>query len=259
MNKNNKQYIVGAVFLTGALLGSTSAFAAEGCTYETLVSNVIEGIDQFNAGLKADPTPTANTTVCVDEPVRLMKSHMLYNLDTPVTTDGTATGTPAGLRHMWMLGMANIARAKGVLKASKGTTNLLPNFHIRGILHGSALSWALSDAWWQKQVDEDGIQLYPDGNPNKAWIEKVIGLKDQSVASEHLDIQLEVCGVTLMGKGLSNDDVYPGIRVNQGAFGRISALEQEGYTTVQEGWIDNDSMYELNDDEDKRGHKDGHK
>lgn len=243
MNKNKKQFFLKAALVAGAIFGSTAVFAAEGCTYETLVSNVIAGIDLYNAGLKADPTPTANTTVCVDEPVRLTKSHMLFNMDTPVTTDGTTNGTPAGLRHMWMLGMANIARAKGVLKATSGATNLLPNFHIRGILHGSALSWALNDAWWQKQVDDDGNQLYPDGNPNKAWIEKVLALKNQVVAGANLDIQLEVCGVTLMGKGLSSDDVYPGIRVNQGAFGRMSILAQEGYTIVQEGWIDNDKRH----------------
>jgi len=46
-----------------------------------------------------------------------------------------------------------------------------------------------------------------------------------------------------MGKGLSSNDVYPGIKVNQGAFGRFQALHQQGYQLVQEGWVDNDSEY----------------
>ena len=241
MNKNNKQTLCKAVFLAGAILGSSNAFAD--CTYPTLASNVTEGIDLYNAGLQATPAPTVNTTVCVDVPVQLMENKMVFDMDTPVTTDGTTDGTPAGLRHMYMMGAANIARAKGVLKNSNGTVNLLPNFHIKGIIHGTALSWALNDAWWQAQVDEYGNQLYPNGNPNKEWINKLIGLKNQG-----LDIQLEVCAVTLMGKKLSNTDVFPGILVNQGAFGRMSALSQEGYAIVSEGWIDND----------KRRHRDDH-
>jgi len=238
MNKNKKQFFLKAAFVAGAIFGST-AFAADGCTYPTLASNVTAGIDLYNAGLQATPAPTVNTTVCVDVPVQLMKNNMVFDMDTPVTTDGTTNGTPAGLRHMYMMGAANIARAKGVLKATSGAVDLLPNFHIKGIIHGTALSWALNDAWWQAQVDEDGNQLYPDGNPNKGWINKLIGLKNQG-----LDIQLEVCAVTLMGKGLSNTDVFPGILVNQGAFGRMSALSQEGYAIVSEGWIDNDKHHD---------------
>jgi len=242
MSNNKKPFFMKAVILTGAILGSTSALAAEGCTYPTLASNVTEGIDLYNAGLQATPAPTTNSTVCVDVPVQLMENRMVFDLDTPVTTDGTTNGTPAGLRHMYMMGAANVARAKGVLKATNGAVNLLPNFHIKGIIHGTALSWALNDAWWQSQVDEDGNQLYPEGNPNKAWINKLIGLKNQG-----LDIQLEVCAVTLMGKNLTNNDVFPGILVNQGAFGRMSALSQEDYAIVSEGWIDNDKRHRDHD------------
>ena len=69
-----------------------------------------------------------------------------------------------------------------------------------------------------------------------------------------MDVHLEVCGVTLEGAGLTRDDVYSDpdtgwrIMVNQGAFGRMSALSQEGYAIVSEGWIDND----------KRRHRDDH-
>lgn len=233
MRHNNKSYF-SAIIISGAMLGSGHAFAD--CTYPTLASNVTEGIELFNAGLKTDPSPTVNTTVCVDVPVQLMKNKMVYNMDTPVTKDGTANGIPNGLRHMWLMGSANIARAMGVKKNTG--MEILPEFHIKGIIHGSALSWALNDAWWQGQVDEDGNQLYPDGNPNKEWINKVLALQ-----SKGLDIQLEVCAVSLMGKKLSDTDVYPGILVNQGAFGRISALHQDGYAIVSEGWVDNDKKH----------------
>jgi intracellular sulfur oxidation DsrE/DsrF family protein len=235
MSKKNKQNLYKAIVLFGMLFGANQAFAAEGCQYLPLVPNII-------AGLQAGTGPTPNTTVCVDEPVQLMQSHMLFDMDTPVTTDGLPNTTPAGLRHMWMLGIANIARSNAVLNGSKGTTNILPNMHVKGILHGTALSWALNDAWWQAQVDKDGNQLYPNGNPEGPWIQKVLALQ-----AKGLDISIEVCGVTLMGAGLSSDDVYPGIRVNQGAFGRMSALAQEGYTIVSEGWIDTDRRHHTND------------
>jgi hypothetical protein len=50
-----------------------------------------------------------------------------------------------------------------------------------------------------------------------------------------------------MGKGLTHDDVYPGILVNQGAFGRMSALHQDGYAIVSEGWVDNDKRHRSRD------------
>lgn len=233
-----KKSHLSSLLVLGALLCSTSAFAD--CTYPTLASNVTEGIDLYNAGLQDTPAPTKNNTVCVDVPVKLFANKMVFNIDSPVTSDGTAKGTPTALKHMWLMGAANIARVKGVTK--HGGTISLSDFHIKGIIHGSALSWALNDAWWQSQVDDDGNQLYPDGNPNKKWIKKVLGLQ-----SKGLDIQLEVCAVTLMGKHLSDTDVYPGILVNQGAFGRMSALHQDGYAIVSEGWVDNDKRHQSKD------------
>jgi hypothetical protein len=233
-----KKYYLSAIIIAGSVLCSTYALAD--CTYPTLASNVTEGIDLYNAGLQATPAPTKNTTVCVDVPVQLFANKMVFNIDSPVTSDGTANGTPTALKHMWMMGAANVARVKGVTK--HGGTISIADFHIKGIIHGSALSWALNDEWWQSQVDKDGNQLYPGGNPNKEWINKVLGLQ-----SKGLDIQLEVCAVTLMGKNLSNTDVYPGILVNQGAFGRMSALHQDGYAIVSEGWVDNDRRHRSKD------------
>jgi intracellular sulfur oxidation DsrE/DsrF family protein len=58
---------------------------------------------------------------------------------------------------------------------------------------------------------------------------------------------LEVCGVTLAGKGLTSNDVYSSpngrIYVNQGALGRIIDLEQQGYAYLQEGWVDADKYH----------------
>jgi hypothetical protein len=237
MNKNKPHHIIKAVLLTVALLGSTSAFA---CQYLTLASNVTEGME-------AGTPPTTNDTVCVDIPANLSANYMVYNIDTPVTSDGTATGTPSALKHMYLMGAANIARVNGWKKNHPdGPFLSLDDFSIKGIIHGSALKWALNDAWWEAQVDKHGNQLYPNGNPNKEWFAKLEALK-----AKGLDIQLEVCAVSLRGAGLSNTadhtDVYSGILVNQGAFGRISYLHQHGYAIVSEGWVDNDQKHKDKD------------
>ena len=86
MYKNKKQYLLKTVFLAGAILGSTTAFAhndkhnhdekdnagvVEPCSYPTLVTNIIDPV-AFG---------TTNTTVCVDVPVALKKTKVVFNLD----------------------------------------------------------------------------------------------------------------------------------------------------------------------------------
>lgn len=224
MSKKNKQYLYKTIVLFGMLLGANQAFAADGCQYLPLVPNIIAG------------DPTGNTTVCVDIPNPLPNGNkIVWDIDTPVTTDGKPNTTPAGLRHMWMMSVANAAFAA---KNGKDPST----YHIYGVIHGTALSWALNDDWWKAQLDEDGNQLYPNGNPEGPWIQKVLAMK-----AKGLDIQLEVCGVTLMGAGLKSSDVYPGILVNQGAFGRFAVLHQKDYLVIQEGWIDTDRHHHTND------------
>ena len=230
LNKNVK-YLVKAFVLSFMLLGAHSAFAltlnqVSPCEYDQLVPNIING--------------TTNTTVCVDVPNKELAvggNKIVWDIDTPVTTDGLPNTTPSSLRHMWMMANAMEAMVKKFY-ATKGV-DISGKIHIYGVIHGTALDWALNDAWWEAQVDDDGNQLYPNGNPEGVWIKK---LQDFAAATG-LDIHLEVCGVTLMGAGLTNANVYPGILVNGGAFGRFAVLHNEGFLVIQEGWIDNDSMY----------------
>jgi hypothetical protein len=236
---NNKKSYIKAVIIAGTVLGS--AYASADCTYPVLATNTAEGIENFIAGTQTTPAPTQNTTECVDILNGLVKNFFVFDIDTPVTKDGAVDGTPSALSHMWLMGSANLAY---INKNKQAGNDVSGSFSIKGIIHGSALKWALNDAWWKAQVDKEGNQLYPDGNPNKAWFEKLDWLK-----AHGLDIQLEVCAVTLSGAGLTHDDVYPGILVNQGAFGRMSSLHQQGFTVVPEGWVDTDG-----DDYEHRHH-----
>lgn len=223
MFQKSAKNLLKATILIGTLLAS--AYASADCPPGTVLAPLASDI----------ANGTTNTTVCVDVLNHLTANYFVFDIDTPVTKDGTVDGTPSAFNHMWLMGSANLAFIKK--QASLGN-DVSAQFSIKGIIHGSALKWALNDAWWEALVDAHGNQLYPNGNPNKAWFDKLNALK-----ASGLNIQLEVCGVTLEGAGLTRDNVYPGILVNQGAFGRMSSLHQQGFAIVSEGWVDNDSYY----------------
>lgn len=226
MKENFSNALIKIIAVSTLLFAATNVFAEQGviptCKYLPLANNpIISG--------------TPNTTICVDVPVSLSKNHVAFSIDSLATTDGTAAGVPVALRHMWMLGKAMQARVNaGKIDPA--------NIQIIGVVHGTALPWVLNDDWWKKQTDDDGNQLYPNGNPYKDWIEKLYALNNAGI-----HIQLEACGVTLAGKGLTSNDVYASsagrVYVNQGALGRIIDLEQQGYAYLQEGWVDNDHRH----------------
>ncbi len=233
---NNRGKYLGAVFFTGAML--ISNYASADCSYLPLANGLAAGWDKMIDGTEASFKPDPNTSVCVEIANGVTKNFFVFNIDTPVTKDGTESGTPSALSHMYLMGSANLAYIKNVLKATGNDVS--GSFSIKGIIHSHALEWALNDEWWKAQVDSDGNQLYPNGNPNKAWFDKINWLK-----AHGMDIQLEVCSVSLSSAGFTHNDVYPGIKTNQGALGRMSVLHQNGYAIVSEGWVDNDSMYKI--------------
>jgi intracellular sulfur oxidation DsrE/DsrF family protein len=245
--RNSNRRLIRAVTLVATILIPTYSLADEGNSTECPHGNylpLVPNLLQVEGLVPDGAYPKTNTTVCVDIPVALTKGgKVVWDIDTPVTTDGKPDTTPAGIRHMWMMAIANDAFV-GKYNSSHSSDDQLDisNYHIYGVIHGSAVSWALSDTWWKKQVDRLGNHPYPHGNPIGSWIDKI----KATAKNTGVDMQLEVCGVALMGKGLSSNEVYPGIKVNQGAFGRFQALHQQGYQLVQEGWVDNDSEYLVN-------------
>ncbi len=201
--KNKKHNLLNAALLAGAFLGASSAFADGDDARVTGYMASCDTLPLVNT-LIGGPV---NTSVCVDAPVALKKVKTVFNLDAQVV-DGA--GNPVGLRHMWMLGTALKARIDAGLLDPEAVS-------IIGIFHGTAISWAQNS-----------------NDPKvKGFIEKIFALKKQGV-----NLNLEVCGVTMLGKGLSNADLYASdngvIHVNQGAIGRLIDLEQHGYAYIQE-------------------------
>ena len=229
MNKNN---LFKAAVLACTLVATTGAYADDDHDSDAINTGLINPCQNLQlVNTLITPGNPANTTVCVDVPVNLTRTKVVFNLDSLATANGAANGIPVGLRHMWMLGTAIKDRIdRGLMDPSKVS--------IIGIFHGSSAVWGLSDDWWTANKGTAG-------NPNKVWIERLFALKNAGV-----NIQLEICGVTMFGNGWSNvitpthptSDVYSSINgsihVNQGAIGRLIDLEQHGYTYIQEGFVD---------------------
>jgi intracellular sulfur oxidation DsrE/DsrF family protein len=234
-----KNYLFKAAFLASVLCGATGAFAGnsaynqvfpnvdETCTYPTLVLNLY-------APQKYGAT---NSSICVDVPVALDKMHVVFNLDTN-TLDGAKNSV--GLKHMVFLGTAIKDRI------DRGLVNPR-NVEIVGILHGSAAGWATKS----KGDTADLTQQH-------SWIDQIMQLRKDGI-----NIQLEICGVTMRGNNWTKADLYgyedcdsctPAeagavapldpdnrIYVNQGAIGRIIDLEQRDFAYIHEGYEDRDA------------------
>jgi len=222
----NKSDLFKALFLAGTLLGSSLAYADNdkeqvsigvppNC-YLPLAVNLAPISNLPDA--TGTPFGDTNSTVCVDVPVDLTKSKVVFNIDNSVPNGGMdAKGNSNGLKHMVMLG--------GVIKdrIQKGLIDP-EDVSIVGVLHGSAIKWA--------KLDTD----------QKFWINQIFALKNAGV-----NIHLEVCGVTMRSNAWTKANIYsydasgnpdlsvPGtIYVNQGAIGRIMYLEQQKYVYIHE-------------------------
>lgn len=205
--KNSKNNLIKVSVMAAAILGSGVAFADNDKDHDSKMTQYMDNCENMDTVLNVlDPT-FVNDKVCIDMPVNLNRTKAVFNLDAPITDSKGATG----LRHMFMLGAALKAKIQsGEIDAE--------HVSVVGIMHGAALGWAL------KSNDET----------TKGWIEKIFMLKKAGV-----DINLEVCGVTMLSKGLSNAALYESpngmIHINQGAVARILDLERHGFAYYQEG------------------------
>jgi len=195
-----KAVVFGAIVLT-----SVSAFADEGDVAMDSYLAVCGNLPLVDSLISGKP----NTDVCVDAPVALTKAKVVFDM---ASDNLDPKGRHTGLRHMYMLGLALQARiTAGQLDPSRVS--------VIGIMHGNGLNLALKDV----------------SSPiTKGLMENIFALKAAGV-----NINLEVCGVTMHGGGYNNADLYVGnngdvIHVNQGAIGRLIDLEQHRYALIKE-------------------------
>lgn len=197
-----KKRALQAAILCVALISSVSAFAD---------GDDKNRVDQYLTDCQTLPLVTTlingkpNNDVCVDAPVALTKAKVVFDMSSD-QVDGL--GRHTGLRHMFMLGTALKARINAGLLDPEDVS-------IIGVMHGAGLNLALTES---------------SSKITKGIINSIFQLKEDGV-----NINLEVCGVTMHGKGLTNADLYSDkIHVNQGAIGRIIDLEQHRYALIKE-------------------------
>lgn len=205
---NKKKSLFSAFILSAACLASANVLASD--DDHSSVGTYTDGcamlplVDSMLSGIP-------NTDVCVDAPVALTKAKVVFDMNSNALDP---KGRHTGLRHMMMLATAMKARINaGLLDPSRVS--------VIGVMHGDGLSLAVDNA------------TSPINPKTKGLIESIFALQKAGV-----NISLEVCGVTMHGKGLNNADLYKSdngvIHVNQGAIGRIIDLEQHDYALIKE-------------------------
>ena len=137
--------------------------------------------------------------IIVEIPVMLEKADVVFNMDHLVFSGDF----PVGINYMHLL--ANRLKEMGI----KG--------NIIGIFHGDAAYMTLND---------NAYKIYrhvSTGNPVKVLIAELM----------KQGVQIEECSVSMKNHQWGNEDLLPGVKVNNGAVGRLIKLVQEGYIQIQ--------------------------
>jgi len=108
--------------------------------------------------------------------------------------------------------------ARGLVEAYKALGVPQKEIRISVVLHGPTAYWVLKDEPY-RQFKNDEFAV----NPNEHVIQ---GLLQHGVS-------VEVCNVTLRGKGWDADDVLPGVTIVRDAYTRIIDLQQQGYSYIR--------------------------
>jgi len=198
----NKRNIFAAVAMASTLFISHNTMADDDDNVEYMAN--CQNLPLVSSLINGKP----NTDVCVDAPVALEEAKVVFDMNSD-TVD--AKGRHTGLRHMYMIGKALQARVnRDLMEADE--------IQVIGVLHGSGLKLAMEAT---------------ASSTTKYYIEEIFKLKNAGI-----DLNLEVCGVSMHGKGLNNSHLYKSdngvIHVNQGAIGRIINLQQKEYVLVKE-------------------------
>ncbi len=86
------------------------------------------------------------------------------------------------------------------------------------VLHGPTAYWVLNEATY-RQFKNDEFAF----NPNEHVIQELL----------KLGVSVEVCNVSLRGKGWTGQDLLPGVTVVRDAYTRLIDLQQQGYAYIR--------------------------
>lgn len=108
--------------------------------------------------------------------------------------------------------------ARGLLESYKALGVPQKELHISVVLHGPTAHWVLNEQTY-RQFKNDEFAY----NPNEHVIKALL---------QH-GVSVEVCAVSLRGKGWSGQDLLPGVTVVHDAYTRLIDLQQQGYAYIR--------------------------
>ena len=108
--------------------------------------------------------------------------------------------------------------ARGLLEAYKSQGISEKNINISVVLHGATVYWLLKeDVYRQFKHDEF------DFNPHDRVLQELLA---------H-GVSVEVCNLTLRGKGWTANDLMPGVTLVHDAYTRLIDLQKQGYAYIR--------------------------
>ena len=107
---------------------------------------------------------------------------------------------------------------RGLLEAYNAQGVPDKNLKISVVLHGPTVYWMLNESTYRQYKNDEF-----DFNPNERVLHELL---------EH-GVSVEVCNLTLKGKGWSAYDLMPGVKVVHDAYTRIIDLQQQGYAYIR--------------------------
>lgn len=137
--------------------------------------------------------------IVVEIPLLLEKANVVFNMDHLAFTGDV----PVGISYMHLL--TNRFREMNI----KG--------QIVGVFHGDAAYMTLNDEAY------NAYRKVITGNPYKGLLAEL--LKQGA--------QIEECVVSMKNHAWGPEDLLPGVKINEGAVGRLIQLTQEGFVQIQ--------------------------
>jgi intracellular sulfur oxidation DsrE/DsrF family protein len=166
-----------------------------------LLSASTQALSAAPVPLQPDPfelaqTPIINVT---------KKTHIRVVYD--IKDDASEAGIGKGLYYV-----------RGLLEAYKSQDISEKNLKISVVLHGPTVYWMLKESAY-RQFKHDEF----DFNPNEQVLRELL----------NHGVSVEVCNLTLRGKGWTADDLMPGVKLVHDAYTRLIDLQQRGYAYIR--------------------------
>ncbi len=107
---------------------------------------------------------------------------------------------------------------RGLLESYRSQGVAPEQLHISVVMHGPTAYWLLNDESY-REYKHDPFAI----NPNDQIVEELLA---------H-GVSVEICHLTMKGKGWTADDLLPGVTLVHDAYTRLIDLQQRGYAYIR--------------------------